>query len=190
MNDNSDEERLAAAIRDILDKPVVMTGMMGAGKSRIGSMLAMKLSLPFMDSDREIEKAAGCTIAEIFERDGEDFFREVEHRIITRLIDNGVKVLSVGGGAITNPETERLIRKNALSVWLRADIDILVKRTSGSANRPLLTGRDSAEVLRSLAVKREPAYSRADIIVDSLDVPQKTTLYSVLRKLHEYLHKN
>src|SRR5262249_29144580 len=125
-----------------LSRPIVMVGMMGAGKSAIGRRLAQRLGLPFVDADAEIERAAGCTIEEIFEKHGEAIFRDGERRVIARLLEGPVGVLATGGGAFMDPETRARIRSRAITVWLKADLDTLVDRVSRRSHRPLLTNGD------------------------------------------------
>jgi shikimate kinase len=188
MNEKQDTQKYIQSIKQKLDLPVVFIGLMGAGKSRIGRLLAGELDIPFIDSDREIEKAAGCTIPEIFERDGEEVFRKAEHRIVSGLLDGRVVVLATGGGAVMNPETAELIWNNSVSIWLRAEIDVLLKRTAGCGNRPLLKQDNPEAVLRELAERRKHIYEKASIVVESNDVTQNITLNEVLRKLYEHLY--
>lgn len=181
----------ASALAGVLRRPVVIIGLMGAGKSSIGRLLACELGLEFFDSDREIEADAGLSVPEIFERDGEAAFRAAEKRTIARILSGGGPlVLATGGGAVMNPETAGLVCSKAVSIWLRADIDLLVKRTGESSGRPLLDGADRSETLRNLAKQRYPVYEKADIVVDSLDVPCQATLNEVIGKLYEHIcHK-
>src|SRR5271170_6342405 len=150
-----------------LARSIVMVGLMGAGKTSIGRRLAQKLHVPFIDSDTEIEKAANETIAEIFARDGEAVFRAGERRIIARLLDGPVQVLATGGGAFMDASTRARIRDRGISVWLRADLETLLERTSRRHHRPLLNGGDPRTVLSGLIETRYPVYAEADIIVDS-----------------------
>jgi len=150
-------------------RPIVLVGLMGAGKTAIGKRLAARLGLPFVDADHEIEAAAGMSVAEIFARYGERAFRDGERRVIARLLSGPPIVLATGGGAFMDAETRALVRARALSVWLRVPLHVLVRRVSGRADRPLLTGRDPAAVLADLAAKRYPTYAEADIVVDCVD---------------------
>jgi shikimate kinase len=177
---------------DTLEVPrtVVLVGLMGAGKTCIGRRLANRLGLPFVDADSEIEEAAGCTIEEIFERHGEEAFRDGERRVITRLLKQPVQVLATGGGSFMDPRTRSEIRKRAISVWLRADLELLLKRTSRRNNRPLLKHGDPREKLAKLIDERYPVYAQADIVVDSVDGPPETTLERVLSALADYLTAN
>ncbi|MGB0571655.1 MAG: shikimate kinase [Alphaproteobacteria bacterium] len=164
-------------------RSIVMIGLMGAGKSSIGRRLATRLDLPFFDADTEIEAAAGCTIAEFFERHGEAEFRDGERRVIARLLENEPKVLATGGGAFMDEETRAAIAQTGISVWLRADLDTLVRRTSRRAERPLLNTGDPARTLESLMETRHPVYALADIVVQSNDGPPDETVERVVEAL-------
>ena len=146
---------------------VALIGMMGAGKTSIGQRLARALDLPFRDADREIEKAAGTTIANIFAEVGEAAFRHSERQVIQRLLDGRPQVLALGGGAFVDPTTRALVRERALSIWLRADLDVLVRRTARRDDRPLLAGGDPRARLAALLEQRAPIYAQADLVVDS-----------------------
>lgn len=148
-------------------RSVVLIGMMGAGKTSVGLRLARALDLPFKDADREIEKAAGTTISNIFAEIGEPAFRQRERLVIRRLLNGPPQVLALGGGAFMDPETRALIRERALSIWLRANVDELVRRTSRRNDRPLLAGVDPRARLQALLAEREPVYAEADIVIDS-----------------------
>ncbi|HMS21224.1 shikimate kinase [uncultured Sphingorhabdus sp.] len=165
------------------DRSIVLVGMMGVGKSTIGKLLAGKLGLSFVDSDEEIEKAAGMPISEMFERFGESSFRDGERRVIARLITEGPKVIATGGGAFINDETRRLIKEKCRSVWIDADLDVLIERVSRRSNRPLLVGKDPREVLTDLATKRTPFYAEADIHVRSDSGPHARTVNQILEAL-------
>ena len=165
---------------------IVMVGLMGAGKTAIGRRLAARLGLPFVDADEEIEAAAGSSITDIFERLGEASFRDGERRVIARLLEGPAIVLATGGGAFMDPETRARIAEKGISVWLRADIETLVRRTSRRQNRPLLANGDPREILERLKEVRYPVYQQADIIVDSLDGPAEVTLQNVLDGLDTY----
>ncbi|HVM81089.1 MAG TPA: shikimate kinase [Stellaceae bacterium] len=168
-------------------KTVVLVGLMGAGKSNIGRRLAQRLGLPFVDADSEIEAAAGETIVEIFERRGEAAFREGERRVIARLLGNPVHVLATGGGAFMDPETRALIAERAISIWLRADLELLVARVSRRSNRPLLRQGSPRETLAHLIEQRYPVYALADVTVDTVDGPPDATLERVMKALEEFL---
>lgn len=161
---------------------------MGAGKSCIGRRLAARLGLPFIDADREIEEAAGCAIPEIFARHGEEVFRDGERRVIARLIEeNPVHILATGGGAFMDPRTRALIRERAISIWLRAGLDLLHRRVSRRNDRPLLQVENPRERLAELMDQRYPVYAEADITVDSADGPPEVTLDRVIAALESFL---
>ncbi len=168
-------------------KTVVLVGLMGAGKTNMGRRLAAKLALPFVDADQEIEIAAGCTIPEIFECHGEQAFRDGEQRVIARLLGEPIHVLSTGGGAFMNPATRQTILDKAISIWLRADLDLLVKRTARRDNRPLLKTGDPRQILSDLMTQRYPVYAEADIVVDSFDGPPEITHQRIVKALAAYL---
>jgi shikimate kinase len=164
---------------------IALVGMMGVGKTSIGRKLAEKLDLPFVDADHEIEKASGLTIAEIFERFGEAYFRDGERRVIARLIDGEAKVIATGGGAFINDETRTLMLQKATIIWLDADIDILVERVSRRQNRPLLNGKDPRETLIQLAKDRNPKYAEAHIHVRSESLPHAEMVEQLMKALSE-----
>ena len=168
-------------------RTVVMVGLMGAGKSAIGRRVAQRLGLPFVDADTEIERAAGQTIEEIFAAHGEAYFRDGERRVIARLLGDPVHVLSTGGGAFMDPETRRLIAERGISVWLRAELEVLLRRTSRRSNRPLLKNREPAEVLAKLIEVRYPVYAQADITVESTDGPPEVMVQQVIDALARHL---
>ena len=168
-------------------RTIVLVGLMGAGKSCIGRRLAQRLELPFVDADREVEAAAGCSIPEIFERHGEKAFRDGERRVMARLLDAGPQVVAAGGGAFMNPRTRALLRRRAITVWLRADLDLLVKRTSRRNHRPLLRQGDPREILGRLIEERYPVYAEADVTVDSADGPPEVTVQRVIDALGDLL---
>lgn len=170
-----------------IDRTVVMVGLMGAGKSSIGRRLAQRLGLPFVDADHEIETAAGCTIEEIFERFGEAAFRDGERRIIQRLLERPAHVLATGGGAFIDAETRARIKEAAVSVWLRADIDVLLRRVGRRTNRPLLKRGEPRDILAKLMDQRHPVYAEADICIDSVDGPTDATVDRVIAALEAHL---
>ena len=170
-------------------KTIVLVGLMGAGKTNIGKRLATRLRLPFVDADHEIEAAAGETIEEIFENRGEAVFREGERRIIARLLEGSPCVLATGGGAFMDPQTRAAIRERGISVWLRAELDLLVARVARRANRPLLKRGDAREILGALMEKRHPIYAEADLVVDSIDGPPELTLARVIDALRAHLDR-
>lgn len=156
-------------------RSVVLVGLMGAGKTTIGRRLARRLGLPFADADAEIEQAAGCTIPELFARFGEAEFRAGERRVVRRLLSGAPVVLATGGGAFMDPATRATVRANAVSIWLRSPLEVLVRRVALRNNRPLLTGADPAEVLTRLSEARNPIYAEADLAVDTADDGPETT---------------
>ena len=164
---------------------VVLIGLMGAGKSSVGWRLAARLDVPFLDADSEIEKAAGCSIEDIFEIHGEAAFRDGERRVIARLLDGPPRVLGTGGGAFMDPGTRSRIRDKAVSVWLRADLELLLERTARRSNRPLLKKGEPREVLERLMAERYPIYAQADIIVDSGHGPHEDVVGEIVRRLIE-----
>ena len=168
-------------------KTIVLIGLMGAGKSCIGRLLAQRLGLDFIDADEEIEQAAQCSIDEIFERHGEAAFRDGERRVIARILDGPVHVLAAGGGAIMDKQTRAKIRKRAISVWLRADLDLLVQRVSRRHNRPLLKNGEPRDILGKLMKERHPIYAKADVVVDSDNQPPKVIVDSVIKAMKEVL---
>jgi shikimate kinase len=174
-------------IRARLDKPLVLIGLMGTGKTRLGKLLASTLGLPFVDSDDEIEKAAGMSIAEIFDRFGEVYFRDGEKRVMARLLDGGVRVIATGGGAVMNPETAELVWTKGVSLWIRADMEVIIERTARNDRRPLLRNGDPEKILRELADTRYPVYEKADIAIDSHRGPAESILGQTLQKLDDFL---
>ncbi|MFQ5775989.1 MAG: shikimate kinase [Kiloniellaceae bacterium] len=168
-------------------KTIVLVGLMGAGKSCIGRRLAAELGVDFVDADAEIEAAAGCSIEDIFERHGEAEFRDGERRVIARLLDQPAHVLATGGGSFMDPRTREVIGARGISVWLRADLDLLLKRTSRRNHRPLLKRGDPRAILERLMAQRYPEYAKADITVDSQDGPPEITVERVLSALRQYL---
>jgi shikimate kinase len=177
-----------AALRAALGtRTVVLVGMMGAGKSSIGRRLAHTLDIPFVDADTEIEKAAGMSIPDIFESQGEAYFRAGEARVIARLLDSGPHVLATGGGAYMNDQTRALIRERGLSVWLKAELDVLLRRVRRRVDRPLLKTGDPAVTLEKLIAERYPTYGEADITVMSRDVPHETIVAEIVTALADKL---
>jgi shikimate kinase len=164
-------------------RSIVLVGLMGAGKTKIGRRLAARLDLPFSDSDEEIEIAARETVAEIFANHGEALFRDGERRVIARLLDGPVQVLATGGGAFMDPATRRVIAARGVSIWLRADLDVLFQRVSRRSNRPLLKAPDPRAVLSELIDRRYPIYAEADITIDSGDGPPDATASRAINAL-------
>jgi shikimate kinase len=167
--------RKAEAPSFMPERTVVLVGLMGAGKTKIGRRIAARLGLPFFDSDEEIEAAAGETIEEIFRNRGEATFRDGERRVIARLLQGPVHVLATGGGAFMDPQTRRIIAQRGVSVWLRAELDVLFARVSRRTNRPLLKTPDPRAVLAELIERRYPIYAEADLTIDSGDGPPDAT---------------
>jgi shikimate kinase len=180
--------RPADRIRAALGKRnIVLVGMMGAGKSSVGKRLAAALDIPFVDADQEIETAANMTIPEIFETYGEDHFRDGERKVIARLLREGPKVIATGGGAVVDPETRARIGRRSISIWLKADIPVLMERVRRRSNRPLLRDPDPEGVLRRLLAEREAFYATADIIVTSRNTPHQTIINEILESLQQCL---
>jgi shikimate kinase len=173
-----------ALVRQRLDgHPIVLVGLMGAGKTTVGRRLAEKLGLVFVDADHEIEIAAGLTIPEIFAKHGETYFRDGERKVIARLLENGAQVLATGGGAYMNADTRSAIRSHGISIWLRADFDLLMRRVRRRSNRPLLQNDDPEGVMRKLIAERYPVYAEADITVDSRDVAHTSIVNTIIKTL-------
>ncbi len=177
---------LDRAVENTENRTIVLVGLMGAGKTSIGRRLASKMGLTFIDADTEIEKAAGKSIPDIFAEHGEAHFRDGERRVIARLLEKGGQVLATGGGAFMNVETRSAIKAHALSVWLKADLEVLLKRVAKRGGRPLLQDQDPAEVLQNLINIRYPVYAEADITVESLDVQHAQMVHEVLKALADY----
>jgi shikimate kinase len=177
----------AALIAALGARSVVLVGIMGSGKSSIGRRLAGRLAIPFVDADSEIEQAAGMTITEMFERHGEAYFRAGEARVIARLLDHGPQVLATGGGAFMNPDTRAAIRARAVSVWLKAELDVLMKRIKRRNDRPLLKAGDPAATLAALISQRYPVYAEADLTVLSRDVPHDAIVDEIVATLRPRL---
>ena len=171
----------AAIVRALGRRSIVLVGMMGAGKSSVGRRLAARLGVSFVDADTEIESAAGMSIAEIFAKHGEGYFRSGEARVIARLLDNGPQVLATGGGSVMDQKTRDLIHIKGVSVWLKADLDVLLKRTKRRNDRPL------AEKIKDLLPMREPVYALSDIVVQSRDEPHETIVEEIIAKLPKAL---
>lgn len=164
-------------------KPIVLVGLMGVGKSTVGKRLATRLRLPFADADHEIERAAGMTVSEIFQRFGEEYFRDGERRVIQRLVDGTPKVIATGGGAFINAETRALILDQAIAIWLDAPTHILADRVRRRDTRPLLRGRDPHQVLSELAAIRNPIYAEAPIHIPSDQAPHESAVNAILKAI-------
>jgi len=176
--ENGPEMAVSRAIVHVLgNRSVVLVGMMGAGKSSIGRRLSVRLGIPFVDADTEIESAAGMTIPEIFQKHGEPYFRAGEARVIARLLDGEPKVLATGGGAVMDARTRDLIAEKGVSVWLNADIDVLIKRTRRRTDRPLV------DKIKDLLPAREPFYAQSNIVIHSRDEPHDTIVDEIVNAL-------
>jgi shikimate kinase len=179
-----DRQAGVAWIREALGpRSIVLIGLMGAGKTAVGRRLASRLELPFIDADTEIEAAAGATISEIFAEHGEAYFRQGERKVIARLLDSGPQVLATGGGAYMDPGTRANVKSRGVSVWLKADLKVLLKRVGRRDNRPLLTAGAPADVMKRLMDKRYPVYAEADVTVESRDVPHDVMVGTVIDAL-------
>lgn len=187
------DERLTAVASDVRRglgaRVIVLIGMMGAGKSSVGRRLARTLGIPFLDADTEIEKAAGMSIPEIFEKHGEPYFRAGERRVVARLLEEGPSIVATGGGAWMDPETRQRVEAGGISVWLKADLDVLLKRVKRRGNRPLLNNGDQRATLEKLLAVREPVYADADLEVLSRDVPHEVMVEEMLAALSQHLAK-
>jgi len=180
-------ERRDELLERLGTRPIVLIGMMGAGKTTVGRRLAARLGRHFVDSDEEVEKAAGMTIEEIFRTRGEADFRAGEVRVISRLLQDRGIVLGTGGGAFVNTETRALVKRTAVSVWIKADFELLFQRVSRRSNRPLLKTANPRETLQSLIDARYPIYAEADVTVVSRDVPQDQVATEVIDALFAYV---
>jgi shikimate kinase len=166
-------------------RTIALVGLMGVGKSSIGKRLAAALDLPFRDADVEVEAAAGRSIPEIFADLGEPAFRDGERRVIARLLEEPPHVLATGGGAFMDPRTRALVKEKAISVWLKADLDLLARRVARKDNRPLVRDKDPLDVLRAQAAIREPQFAEADIIVQTGETPHQEAVDAILAALKE-----
>jgi shikimate kinase len=187
-DDAVDSPQEAALLAALGRRSVVLVGMMGAGKSSIGRRLAQRLGVTFVDADAEIEAAAGMTIAEIFATYGEPYFRSGEQRVIARLLESGPKVLATGGGAFINPETRAGVRQKGVSVWLKAEFEVLMRRVKrrATADRPMLQG-DPAQRIRHLMDERYPLYAEADVTVLSREVSHEIIVNEIVSELARVL---
>jgi shikimate kinase len=191
QNSSSGTLSTAAMLTLLGPRAIVVVGMMWVGKSSIGRRLAARLNIPFVDADAEIEKAASMTIADIFTRHGEAYFRSGEARVIARLLDSGPQVLATGGGAVMNEDTRAAIKAQGVSIWLSAEFDVLMRRINKRKNdRPMLQTDDPAATLRELLVQREPVYAQADITVRSREVPHEAIVTEIMLDLAAYLKKS
>jgi shikimate kinase len=189
LDDSSLSQAQINALARRIDRPIVLVGMMGVGKSSVGRKLAGQLHLPFIDADEEIERAAQMSIPEIFEQFGEPYFRDGERRVISRLIDGpGHRaVIATGGGAFVNDQTRELILKRAITVWLDSDVETLLERVGRKDNRPLLRQGDPRAILTKLKAEREGAYAQAPIHVQSTSGPHTRTVNKVLKGIEAWL---
>lgn len=179
-----------SAVADIvarIDRPVVLVGLMGAGKSTVGRRLAAIMGRDFVDADEAIEDAAQRRISEIFEQFGEAYFRDGERRVIARLMEENSGVIATGGGAFVDPDTRALILEKGIAVWIDCDIDTLVERTSRRGHRPLLKSGDPLEILTRLLNERGPLYAEAPVRVKSNEGPHAETAHAILRAIEDYL---
>lgn len=172
----------------VLPKTLVLVGMMGAGKSSIGWRLARKMGVPFYDTDQEVERAAGCSVADIFETWGEKAFRDAERRVIKRLLSGPTQVISTGDGAFVDEESRALIKENAISIWLRADPEVLYERVIRRDTRPLLFDGDAKQILEEMIERRYPLYAKADLTVESNDDAHEATVERVMEALKNLIY--
>ena len=175
--------------RRLGERAVVFVGLMGAGKTAIGRKLAQALDVPFVDSDHEIESVSRMTVPELFERYGEPEFRALEQRVIERLMKEGPRVVSTGGGAFMNAQTRAAIALNGVSIWLKADLDLLMERVAKKQNRPLLRNPDPRAVMQKLMADRYPVYALADVIVETRDARREIITAESLQALASHLHR-
>ncbi len=185
-NGDQRAEAVATIRRCLGTRSVVLVGMPGSGKSAAGKRLAPRLELPFLDADVEIEKAAGKTITEIFKENGEPYFRDGERRVIARLLANGPSVIATGGGAFITEAVRENIREKGLSVWLRADLPLLLRRVMRRTHRPMLVD-DPEGTLKRLIEARYPIYATADIVVEARDVPHEVMVNEIVDKVAAFL---
>ena len=183
MDQPRDMNSIEALLARLGERSIVLVGLMGCGKSSVGRRLASRLGLGFVDADEEIERVAAKSIVEIFADHGEAYFRDGERRVIARLLSSGPQVLATGGGAFINPETRANIRERGVSIWLRADLPVLMRRVSKRDTRPLLKSGDPEATMRDLMAKRYPIYADADITIESRDVPHDVIVNEVIAAL-------
>jgi shikimate kinase len=186
-NDTLSAQGNAALVAALGTRAIVLIGMMGAGKSSIGRRLATQLDIAFVDADSEIEQAAGMSIPDIFESKGEPYFRAGEARVIARLLESGPQVLATGGGAFMNAETRALIRGRGISVWLKAEPDLLLRRIKRRNDRPLLRTEDPEAKLKQLIEERYPIYAEADMTIHSREVPHEAIVAEIVLALADRL---
>jgi shikimate kinase len=172
--------RMEEIVNRLAGRSIVMIGLMGCGKSAIGKRLAAKLAIPFVDADEEIERVAGMTISDIFTKYGEAHFRDRETKVITRLLTEGPQVLATGGGAFMSAETRAAVREHGISIWLRAELPVLMRRVAKRNTRPLLRTDDPEAVMRRLMSERYPVYAEADLVVESRDVAHEVIVDEIV----------
>lgn len=168
-----------------LAKPLVLIGLMGAGKSTVGIRLADKINLPFYDSDHEIEDAAACSVRDLFDIYGEEVFRDLEIRVIQRLMKKRNRIIATGGGSYIQPAIREIIQQEAFTVWLRADLSVLLERVSRRDTRPLLIGKDKKTILEKLMAERYPIYGQADLIIDTNNGPHEQVVNDIIHQLEK-----
>lgn len=176
-------EEATSVAKALGSRSIVLVGLMGAGKTTVGRRLANRLDLPFVDADTEIEKAAGSSIADIFKEFGEAHFRDGEQRVIHRLLGEGPQILATGGGAFMNAATRKATQENGVSIWLKADLDVLMKRVSRRSHRPLLQNDDPEAVMKRLIDERYPIYATADLSIDSKEGPHDAVVDEIVHAL-------
>ncbi|MCV6546818.1 MAG: shikimate kinase [Cohaesibacter sp.] len=182
--------REAALVQALGGRPIILVGLMGAGKTTIGRRLAKRLDIAFRDADHEIEAAANLSVAEIFAQHGEAHFRDGEKKVIARLLDEGVHVLATGGGAWMNEQTRKAVFERGISVWLKAEFDILMERVRRRSHRPLLQDPDPEGVMQRLIDERYPIYAQANVTVLSRDVPHEAIVSAVVEALEDYVKQH
>jgi shikimate kinase len=183
MEPQKDTSSTDAVLALLGERSIVLVGLMGCGKSSVGRRLASRLGLGFVDADEEIERVAAKSIVEIFADHGEAYFRDGERRVIARLLSTGPQVLATGGGAFINPDTRAKIRERGVSIWLRAELPVLMRRVSKRDTRPLLKSGDPEATMRDLMAKRYPIYAEADLTVESRDVPHDVIVNEIIAAL-------
>ncbi len=188
LGEKAEREEAPAELRALasgvsLERPVALVGLMGAGKTTLGRRLAIAMGLDFVDADVEIERAAGLSVSEIFAQFGEAEFRRGERRVIARLLERAPHVLATGGGAFIDPESRALMKAKAISVWLKAPLEVLLRRVERRDDRPLLKTGDPEEVMARLLAEREPIYAEADIVVESNNAPHNASVRAVIEAL-------
>ncbi len=183
MDEPKSPNSMEALVSRLGDRSIVLVGLMGCGKSSVGRRLAARLGLAFVDADEEIERVAAKSIVEIFADHGEAYFRDGERRVIARLLGSGPQVLATGGGAFLNPDTRAKIRERGVSIWLRAELPVLMRRVAKRETRPLLKTADPEATMRDLIARRYPVYAEADITLESRDVPHDVIVNEAIAAL-------